>query len=214
MTAANPIRILIADDHSVFRHGLRDILARHFLGAEFGEANTAQGALEQVWKQPWSVVVLDVSMPGRSGVEVLKEIKSAQPRLPVLMLSMHPEDQYAVRVLQAGAAGYVTKLGAPQELVQAIEKVLSGGKYISPATAEKLVNRMHSGAGLAPHEKLSNREFQILRLLASGKPVKAIAADLSVSVQTVSTHRTRTLKKLGLRTTSELIRYAMDHRLE
>jgi DNA-binding NarL/FixJ family response regulator len=207
------MKILIADDHSVFRHGLKDILARQFPGAAFGEAETGQAALEQVWQKHWDVVVLDVTMPGRSGVEILKEIKQTRPKLPVLMLSMHAEEQYGVRVLEAGAAGYVTKLRAPHEVVDAIQRVLAGGKYVTPAIAEKLINRLQTSSRKLPHERLSHREYQVLQMIASGESMKQIAQQLSVSPQTISTHRARMLKKLALHSTAGLIRYAVQNRL-
>jgi DNA-binding NarL/FixJ family response regulator len=207
------MRILIADDHAVFRRGLKEILAERYPGAAFGEAESSQAALEQVWKAAWDVMVLDITMPGRSGVEILKEIKHAQPNLPVLMLSVHPEEQYAVRVLEAGAAGYLTKLQAPHELVEAIKQVLAGGQYISPRIAEQLVDRLREGEQRPPHERLSNREFEILKLIAVGKSMKDIAHELSVSPQTVSTHRARILKKMGLLTTAALVRYAVENKL-
>ncbi len=207
------LRILIADDHVIVRHGLKEMLAESFSGAMFGEAGTAQETLDQLWKGPWDILVLDVTMPGCSGLEVLHEITRAQPKLPVLVLSMHPDEQYALRVVEAGAAGYISKDRASAELVAAVKTVLSGGKHYSPAIAEKLVNHL-GGQGLKlPHERLSNREYEILRLLASGQPAKAIARELSVSPQTISTHRARILKKLGLHSTAELIRYAVQNRL-
>jgi two-component system invasion response regulator UvrY len=207
------MKILIADDHAVFRHGLKDILAKRFEGATFGEAQTAQAALEAVWSQAWNVLVLDITMPGRSGLEIINHIRQAQPKLPILVLSMHPEEQYAIRVLEAGADGYVTKIKAPAELVEAIEKLLAGGKYISPAIAERLVHHLRSGASKHPHERLSNREYEVMRLIASGQSMKNIAHDLSISLQTVSTHRFRMLKKMGLRNIAELIRYAVENKL-
>ena len=207
------MRILIADDHAVFRRGLKEILAERYPGAAFGEAASSQSALEQVWKAAWDVMVLDITMPGRSGVEILKEIKQAQPNLPVLMLSVHPEEHYAVRVLEAGAAGYLTKLQAPHELVEAIKQVLAGGQYISPRIAEQLVDRLRQGEQRPPHQRLSNREFEILKLIAAGKSMKDIAHELSVSPQTVSTHRSRILKKMGLLTTAALVRYAVENKL-
>ncbi len=207
------MKILLADDHAIVRHGLRDLLTKEYPTAEFGEVDTAQATLEQVWKHTWDVVVLDVTMPGRSGLDVLKEIKQCQPKLPVLVLSMHSEEQYAVRVLKAGASGYVTKVRAGAELVMAVKKVLAGGKYISAAVAESLADHLGPGEDLPPHERLSNREYQILRMIASGQSIKAIAAELSLSLQTVSTHRARMLKKMGLRRTAELIRYALENKL-
>jgi two-component system invasion response regulator UvrY len=207
------MKILIADDHAVFRRGLKEILAERYPGAAFGEAETSRAVLEQVWKTAWDVLVLDISMPGRSGVEILKEIKHAQPRLPILMLSMHPEEQYALRVLEAGAAGYLTKAQASHALVAAVQKVMAGGKYISHHTAEHLVDRLRGGGRTTPHEKLSNREFEILKLIALGESMKRIARDLSVSPQTVSTHRARMLKKMGLSSTASLVRYAVQNKL-
>jgi len=207
------VTILIVDDHSIFRHGLKDILATHFVDARFGESDTAEATLEHVRNKAWDIMVLDVTMPGRGGLEILKEVKKLRPALPVLMLSMHPEEQYAVRVLQAGASGYITKIRAPHELVEAVVKVLSGGKYISAGLAEKLATDIGRDVPRTPHERLSNREFQILRLMASGKSAKNIGQELSVSAQTVSTHRARILKKLGLKTTAALIRYAVENDL-
>jgi DNA-binding NarL/FixJ family response regulator len=210
---ASSLGILIADDHAIFRRGLRDILIERFPEASFGEADTAQGVLELVWKRKWDLLVLDISMPGRSGLDVLKDVKQAQPRLPVLVLSMHPEDQYAVRVLKAGAAGYLTKVNVPEEMVRAVTKVLAGGRYVSGALAERLAAELSTGGTKLPHETLSDREFQLLRRIAAGKTVKEIAGELSLSVQTVSTYRARVLTKLHLHTTAELMRYALDHRL-
>ncbi len=207
------MRVLIADDHAVFRHGLKDILVRHFPDARFGEAETAQAALKLAWKRSWDIMLLDVRMPGRSGLEILKEVKHARPKLPVLILSAYPEDQYALRVLQAGAAGYLTKITATAELIQAVEKVLAGQAYIPPTITGALLDHLRPGAARPAHEKLSNREYEILRLLSSGKAAKTIALELSLSAQTISTHRTRMLKKLGLHSTAELIRYAIQNRL-
>ena len=207
------MRILLADDHAVVRHGLRQILADDFKRATFGEARNAQEALDLVWKQDWDVVVLDVTMPGRSGLEVLREIKKFKPKLPVLVLSMHPENQFAVRVLKRGASGYMTKESAPDELVGAIKKVLTGGRYISPSLAEKLATYLASDTQKPPQELLSDREFQVLRLIASGKIVSEIARELSLSVKTISTYRTRILEKMGLRNNAELMHYAMQHQL-
>jgi DNA-binding NarL/FixJ family response regulator len=207
------MKILIADDHAIVRHGLKDLLAERFSDAAFGEAETAQETLEKIWNDSWDAVLLDVAMPGASGVEILPAIKRARPNLPVLVLSMHPEEQYAMRVFQAGAAGYVSKSQAPHQLIDALEKVLSGGKYVSVEVAEKLVNQLKPGGQRLPHERLSNRELQILRLVASGHSMKSIAKELSVTNQTVSTHRARMLKKMNLQSTAALIRYALEHGL-
>ena len=207
------MRILIADDHAVVRHGMKQILAAAFKRSVFGEAANSQEALERVWKEPWDVVILDLTMPGRSGLEVLKEIKRERPKLPVLILSMHPEDQFAVRLLKAGASGYMTKESAPEELVGAVNKAVAGGRYVSAALAEKLASLIVHDVQAAPHESLSDREFLILRLIASGKPVGAIARELSLSVKTVSTYRARLLEKMHMSNNSELVHYAFQNQL-
>jgi len=207
------MRILIADDHAVVRRGLRQILAEAFKRAVFGEAANSHEALERVWKEPWDIVILDLTMPGRSGQEVLREIKRAKPKLPVLVLSMHPEDQFAVRLLKSGASGYMTKESAPEELVGAVNKAIAGGRYVSVALAEKLASLIVHDAEASPHENLSDREFLILRLIASGKTVSSIADDLSLSVKTVSTYRARLLEKMNMSNNSELVHYAFQYEL-
>jgi two-component system, NarL family, invasion response regulator UvrY len=213
ITRNKTMKILLADDHAVVRHGLRQILAEEFKRASFGEARNAQEALDLVWKEDWDVVVLDITMPGRSGLEVLREIKKTKPKLPVLVLSMHPENQFAVRVLKRGASGYMTKETVPDELVGAIKKVLAGGRFVSASLAEKLATYVSSDSQKPPQELLSDREFQVLRLIASGKIVSEIAKELSLSVKTISTYRTRILEKMGLRNNAELMHYAMQHQL-
>jgi DNA-binding NarL/FixJ family response regulator len=207
------MKILLADDHAVVRHGLKQILADQFKRAIFGEARNAHEALDLVWKEHWDVVVLDITMPGRSGLEVLREIKKSKPRVPVLVLSMHPENQFAVRVLKRGASGYMTKESAADELVGAIKKVLAGGRYVSTSLGEKLATYLAADTPKAPQEMLSDREFQVLRLIASGKIVSEIARELSLSVKTISTYRTRILEKMRLRNNAELMHYAMRHQL-
>ncbi len=192
------------------RQGLKLILADSFKKAVFGEARNATEALARVWKENWDVVVLDITMPGRSGLEVLKEVKRSRPKLPVLVLSMHPEDQFAVRMLKAGAAGYLTKESAGEELVGAIKKVTTGGRYISPSLAERMATYLTIDVQKAPHERLSDREFLILRMIASGKQVSQIARELSLSVATVSTYRTRLLEKMDLKNNAELTHYALS----
>jgi two-component system invasion response regulator UvrY len=209
----NTMRILIADDHAVVRQGLKQILAAEFKQAVFGEAGTGQQALELAWRETWDVLVLDITLPGQNGLDVLKAIKKSRPRLPVLMLSMHPEDQFAVRMLKIGAAGYMTKESAPAELVGAVKKVISGGRYVSPALAEKMAAYLAIDVQTAPHERLSDREFVVLRLIASGKTVSAIAQELSLSVKTVSTYRTRILEKTGMQNSAELTHYAIQNQL-
>ena len=209
----NQVRILVVDDHVIIRQGLKQILAEAFSKAVFGEANNGNEALEQIEKQLWDVVLLDITMPGKGGLDVLKQIVSAQPNLAVLVLSMHPEDQYALRALKSGAAGYLTKNIASEEVVGAVKKVLAGGKYVSAALAEELAANLNTPAVSAPHETLSDREFQVMRLIALGKGVKEIGFELSLSVKTISTYRTRLLQKMKLKTNAEIIRYAMHEKL-
>ena len=207
------IRALIADDHAVVRQGLKQILGDTPEMVVAGEATTGQEVLDKVRAETWDVVVLDISMPDRSGLDVLKQLRSERPKLPVLVLSMHSEDQYAVRVLKAGASGYLTKDSAPDELVKAIRKVVSGGRYVSSFLAEKLAFEIGTDSSRLPHETLSDREFQVLRLIAAGKSVTEIAAELYLSVKTVSTYRARMLEKMNLGTTAELMHYAMQNHL-
>lgn len=207
------IRALIADDHAVVRQGLKQILGDTPEMVVAGEATTGQEVLDKVRAETWDVVVLDISMPDRSGLDILKQLRSERPKLPVLVLSMHSEDQYAMRVLKAGASGYLTKDSAPDELVKAIRKVVSGGRYVSSFLAEKLAFEIGTDSSRLPHETLSDREFQVLRLIAGGKSVTEIAAELYLSVKTVSTYRARMLEKMNLATTAELIHYAMQNHL-
>jgi len=206
------MRVLIADDHAVVRRGLKQILLDEYGALEVGEAGDAHETLRLAREEPWDIVVLDISMPDRSGLEVLKELKQTRPRLPVLILTTHPEEQYAVRVLKAGAAGYMTKESAPEHLVEAIRKVTAGGRYITPTLADLLVTQI-TGAEKPPHENLSDSEFQVLRLIASGKTVGQIAEELSLSSNTVSTYRARVLEKMGMRTNAELTHYAISNGL-
>ncbi|MDQ3812683.1 MAG: response regulator transcription factor [Armatimonadota bacterium] len=207
------IRILITDDHAIVRRGLKDILADEFPGANFGEAQNAVELLRQLRQQTWDIVILDITMPGRSGLDVLKDVKHEHPKLPVLVLTVHPEDQYAVRVLKAGANGFMNKESAPEELVKAVNRLLQGGRYVSPSLAEKLAFDLRAETMEAPHEKLSDREYQVLCMIASGKTVSQIAEDLSLSVKTISTHRVRLLAKMNMKTNAELTRYAIQNRL-
>ena len=207
------MKVLIADDHAVVREGVKHILNENFKGVVVGEAATGQEVLHQVRERAWDVVILDLTMPDRSGLDILGDLKVAHPDMPILVLSMHSEEQYAVRVLKAGASGYIIKLSASDELVNAIHKVMAGGKYVSASLAEKLAFYLDRGSQGALHETLSDREFQVLVLIASGKTVSQIARELSRSVNTVSTHRSRILEKLNLKTTTELIRYAIEHKL-
>jgi len=206
-------KILIADDHPVVRAGMKELLSGAFGKLTFTEAKTAQETIEMASKEEWSLVILDVSMPGRSGIDILSDLKRAQPKLPVLVLSMHPEEQFARRALKAGASAYMTKETVPEELVKAVRKVLAGGRYVSSSLAEKLASDLREGTNLTPHEILSDREFQILQMIASGKTVTNIAEELALSVKTVSTYRARVLEKTGMRNNAELIRYAIENHL-
>jgi len=208
-----PLRILIVDDHAIVRDGLKQLLLHKFPHAIFGEGRNANEALERVSKEKWEVILLDITMPGQSGLDVLKQIKTLQPDTKVLVLTMHPEDQYAIRVLKTGASGYLTKETASEEVAKAVSKVLAGGKYVSATLAESLVTGLNAPAEKKPHEMLSDREYQVMRLLAQGKSVKEIGYDLSLSIKTVSTYRTRVLKKLKFKTNADVIRYAMREKL-
>ncbi len=207
------MRVLIADDHAVFRRGLKETLAEAFSRVTFGEAKTAQETLEQVRGQDWDVVILDISMPGKSGLDILDDLKRLRPKLPILLLSMHPEQQFARRALKSGAAGYLTKDSVPDELKVAVKKIAAGGRYVSATLAEKLAVDLREGAETPLHELLSDREFQVMRMIASGKTVKQIAENLSLSVKTVSTYRARILEKTGMKSNAELIRYALQSQL-
>ncbi len=207
------MRVLIADDHAILRQGLKQILADEFDAVEFGEAGTAAETLALLWKKPWDVLVLDIAMPGRSGLEVLQETRRSFPRLPVLVLSSTPEDQLAVRVLKAGARGYLNKQIAPEELVHAVRKVMAGGRYVSPALAEKLAADLSRSADQPPHELLSDRELEVFARMAAGKSVKEIATELALSPKTISTFRSRVFEKLGVRSDVELAYYAVQHGL-
>lgn len=207
------IRTIIADDHALLRCGVRMILSREPDIQVCGEAANAAELLQLMIRHPCDVLVLDITMPGRSGLDLLRELKSEHCNLPILILSMHPEDQFAVRLLRSGAAGYMTKETAPEELARAIRQVASGRRYISPTLAELLADEVAGRPAHRRHELLSNREFEVLRLLASGRTVSEIGAQLCVSVKTVSTYRARILEKLEVETTAELIRYALEHGL-
>lgn len=207
------IRILVADDHAIVRRGLGQIVADESDMEVVGEAQTTQEILDLARQEEWDVIVLNISMPGRGGFEALKGLKQTHSKRPVLVLSMYPEDQFAVRAFRAGAAGYMTKESAPEELVQAIRKVVRGGKYVSPSLAEKLAAELGEDAERPPHEALSEREYHVLCLLASGKTATQIAAEMSLSVKTISTYRARLLEKMRMKTNAEVTRYAIEHRL-
>jgi two-component system, NarL family, invasion response regulator UvrY len=207
------LRILLADDHAVVRQGVKQILAEAFTLATFGEARNAHELLDLVNSDHWDIVVLDLAMPGGNGLEALKQIKYDHPQLPVLILSMFPEDQYAVRTIKAGAAGYLNKESAPEELVQAIRKVLHGGEYISAAVADELVLHARHEDDQPLHKHLSDREYQVLCLIASGKEVKEISTELALSAKTISTYRARLLDKMNMKTNAELTYYAIQNGL-
>ena len=205
-------RILIVDDHAVVRRGLREILADE-RNVEVAEAADPREAFELIMEQAWSLVVLDIDLPGRGGLELLKDVRRERPRLPVLILSVYPEDQFALRTLKAGASGFLSKDSATEDLVKAVRKILRGGKYFSERVVEMLLSNPNAPATAHPHDLLSAREFQILCLFGRGKTAKEIAVELSLSPPTVSTYRARILEKMQLRTTAELMRYAIENRL-
>lgn len=206
-------KILIVDDHEVLRDGVKRAFDKHPDAVIFGEASTEHEALRLVREQDWDVVVLDISLGDRSGLEVLKELKQIRPHLRVLILSLHSEEQFARRTLKAGASGYITKDSPRAELVKAVNKVMSGGRYISATIAEKLLFDLDLGTGRPGHETLSDREFEVLRLIASGKTVSEIAIMLSLSDSTISTYRGRILEKMALKNNAELIHYGVENKL-
>jgi two-component system, NarL family, invasion response regulator UvrY len=206
-------RILIADDHGIVRKGLKETLEEELGSMSFGEAENGRQVLEQVWKQKWDLVLLDINMEERSGLDVLHEIHKTHPDLPVLILSMYPEEEFAVRALKQGAAGYISKRRASEELVAAVKKILAGGRYISANVAEKLATDLQRESEKPLHEYLSNREFQLLRMIATGRSLKEIAGELSISVKTVGTYHTRLLEKMGMGSDIELTRYALARKL-
>ena len=202
-------RILIVDNNPVFRRGLKDILKEEIKSVEFGEAHTVHEALDLIWKRPWDIVLLDFCLSGRSGLEALHDIKKEKPRLPVLILSLYPEEQYAVRAFKAGASAYLTKESAPEEIAAAVRAALAGHRYVNATLGEKLAATLEDGVEQPLHEKLSGREFEVLRLIASGKKVTEIAHEWSVSPTTVSAYRMRMMLKMGMKTNSELTTYAV-----
>ena len=207
------IKILIADDHAIVREGLKQIIRETSDMVVADEASTGQELLEKVWKHDYDVVLLDISMPGRSGLDILKQIRSQKPELPVLILTIHPEEQYAVRVLRAGASGYLTKESAPDELIKAIRKVSMGRKYVSSTLAEKLASEVDIISEKPLHQALSDREYEVMCMIASGKTVKKIAEELCLSIKTISTYRSRILEKMKMKSNAELIHYAIQNRL-
>jgi two-component system, NarL family, invasion response regulator UvrY len=206
-------RCLVVDDHPIIRKGICDLITRHIEGTTATEASTAAEALAAVQQAPWDLLVLDIALPDKHGLEVLKEVKLLRPALPVLMLSLYPEREFAIRALKAGAAGYLSKDRDPEELIVAVRAVMTGGRYITASLAEQLAQHVTGSQAVAPHEGLSDRELEVLRLLGQGKTVSGIAEELALSVKTVSTYRSRLLDKLRLRTTAELVRYAIEAHL-
>ncbi len=206
-------RIIIVDDHPIFRSGLKQILDDEYDMEVVAEAGNARQLYRVIEGKKWDVIVLDINLPGENGLEILKELNYRFKKVSILFLSNHPESQYGIRALKAGAAGYMTKEAAPRELVTALRKIVSGGKYISPSLAEKLANGLHLGKKKVDHEALSDREFQVMCLLGSGKSVKEIADELLLSVQTVSTYRTRVLEKLAMSSNADIIRYVIENKL-
>lgn len=207
------MRILCVDDHAIFRQGVRQILLQHDREMKIGEAATAEAAMHLAREARWDVVILDLSLPDRSGFLVISELRHEQPGLPVIVLTMHGEDEYAIRALRNGASGYLTKEGAPEELIDAIQRVTRGGRYMTPALAEKLAFAMAAPPVPAPHHVLSEREMEVLKLIAAGKSLKEIAALLSLSVKSVATYRARVLEKMTMSTNADLIRYVVEHHL-
>ena len=207
------IRVLLADDHAIVRAGLKELLSDTEDIEVAGEAMNGQEVMAQVRAQDFDVAVLDMSMPGRGGIELIKQLKAERPKVRVLVLSMHSEKQYAVRAVKAGASGYLTKDSAAEQLVAAIRRIAAGGAYVTPETAERLVLESGAAADGPPHRLLSDREFQVFQLIASGRSITAIAQQLSLSVKTVSTNKTRLMEKMGLANQAELIRYAIENNI-
>lgn len=207
------IKILVADDHSVVREGIKHIFSELPDFQVRGEARNGQEVLENIGKQEYDLLLLDIAMPGRDGLEILKEVKSQKPKLPVLILSMFPEEQYALRALKSGASGYLTKDSIPNELVKAVRKILRGGNYVSATFSEKILTELTVDVKKPLHDKLSDREYQIMRMIASGRTMNEIADQLSLSAKTVYTYRSRILEKMGMKNNMELTHYATKHGL-
>ena len=207
------LKILIADDHAIVRRGLKQIILEAYPSAEIEETADAESLINRCIQAKWDLVICDLSMPGRSGLDALRQIKQTCPSIPVLIMSMHPEDQYALRVLKAGASGYLGKDSIHEDLVKAIQTVTMGRKFITPSVAEKLADSIERDQAKDPHEILSDREFDVLKLLASGKSVTEIANQLSLSLTTVSTYRSRILEKMNMRSNADLTRYAIEKSL-
>jgi len=213
MIGTEPVKILVIDDHEVVRLGVKQVLEENFLLVEVGEADSGQKGIAAVRDESWDLVIVDISLPDQSGLELLCELHSTAPRLPLMVLSLHPEEQYAVRAFRAGAMAYLTKQTAPEELAKAVKQVLTGRMYVTASLGERMAGSLNKNPTSPAHHTLSEREFEVLVLLAKGQSIKHIAQFLTLSIKTVSTYRARLLDKLQLTTTAELIRYALDHRL-
>lgn len=207
------IRVLIADDHAIVRKGIKQLLLEEYPSAHAGEAGDAESLISEVMQQQWDVVICDLNMPGRSGLDALQQVKQLNPKLPVLIMSMYPEDQYALRVLRAGASGYLAKETVHEELIKAIKTVLNGRRYLTSGVAEKLAESLDSSSEKMPHELLSDREFDVFKLLAMGKTVSEIAQQLTLSVTTISTYRSRIMEKMNMHSNAELARYAIVNKI-
>ena len=207
------IRILIADDHTLFRKGLQHILSEYPDPVVTDEASNGQEVLDKIWHNDYDMVLLDITMPGMTGLEALKQLKNDRPKLPVLVLSMHPEEQYAVRVIRAGASGYLRKESAPDELITAIQRISAGRKYITSSLAERLADDVEPAAEKPLHDTLSDREFEVFRMIAEGKTITQIAEALFLNSRTISTYRSRILEKMQMKTNAELIHYAIKHQI-
>lgn len=207
------LKVLVVDDSPLFRRGVKDLVNEGFQGARIGEAGNAGEMLELLRRRPWDVAVMDINMPGMNGLDALKQVKQEFPRLPVLILSMYPEEQYAIRMFKAGADGYLTKSSTPEELAKAITKVRGGGKYVSPSLAETLIVTIKPGDAKKAHELLSDREYQVLCFIGSGKTTREVAERMNLGVSTISTYRARILEKMRMKTNAELTRYVMQQGL-
>ena len=207
------LKILIADDHAIVRKGLKQILIEEYPSVVIGEVADTEGLLTEIINNSWSIVICDMNMPGRSGLDALNQLKQLAPQLPVLIMSIYPEDQYALRAIKAGAAGYLAKETIHDDIIKAIQTVQLGKKFITPSVAEKLADAFNSNIDKQPHDLLSDREFDVFKLLASGKSVSEIAGQLSLSTTTVSTYRSRILEKMGIRSNADLTRYALERKL-
>ncbi len=207
------IRVLIADDHAIVRKGLRQIISEAYPTAHIGEVGDVESLVSEVSRSDWDLVITDINMPGRSGVEALHQLKQINPKMPVLIMSMYPEDQYAIRVLKGGAAGYLSKDNVHEELIRAIQAILQGRKFITPSIAEKLAGSLETGTSRELHESLSDREFDVLKMLANGRSISEIADRLALSATTVSTYRSRIMEKMQMKTNADLTRYALEKKL-